>query len=333
MSQNYINHIAFVLDASGSMYRHKNSLIKVADAQIANLAQRSKELNQETRVTVYTFASRPQCIIYDKDVLRLPSIAQHYQTGGNTALIDATLLSLTDLKETPEKYGDHSFLVFVLTDGQENASQATAAILKAALNGLPDHWTVATLVPDALSKHEAKRFGFAPDNIAVWDATTQQGLEEAVQRISTATDSYMTARATGVRGTRSLFSTAPSVVNKQTVSAAGLKELDPDKFFLVPVPQVSVIKDFVESTGRRYELGRTFYQLVKRESIQPNKNIAVVEKKTAKVFMGREARQLIGLPDVEVRVSPDHNPEFEIYVQSTSVNRKLPAHSRILLLV
>lgn len=79
-------------------------LVKVADAQIAYLAQRSKELDQETRITVYTFNNTVQCVVYDKDVLRLPSIAEFYQPRGMTALIDATLKSqddLSNLKTSP----------------------------------------------------------------------------------------------------------------------------------------------------------------------------------------------------------------------------------------
>lgn len=46
---NYINHIALVLDASGSMQYLAQDVVKVADNQIAYLAQRSNELDQETR--------------------------------------------------------------------------------------------------------------------------------------------------------------------------------------------------------------------------------------------------------------------------------------------
>jgi hypothetical protein len=80
--ENIINHIVLVLDASDSMRDIKNDVVKVADNQIQYLATRSKELDQETRITVYTFEGgnyyspkNIQCLIYDKDVLRVPSIA------------------------------------------------------------------------------------------------------------------------------------------------------------------------------------------------------------------------------------------------------------------
>lgn len=213
--QNYITHVALVLDASGSMSHLAEHVVKVADAQVAYLAQRSKELNQETRVTVYTFDDAVQCIKYDMDVLRLPSMRDLYKIGGLTALIDATSLALDDLAMTPEKYGDHAFVVFVLTDGGNNVNNWKAPDLRNQIDKLSDNWTVAALVPNMQGKFEAKQFGFPSDNIAVWDATSKRGLEEAVEKIKTATDVIMTGRSSGVRGSKNLFTIDATVVNAQ----------------------------------------------------------------------------------------------------------------------
>lgn len=331
--QNYINHVVIALDASGSMGRHKHQVLRVVDEQIKHLALRSQELDQETRITLYTFDDRVTCAVYDKDVLRMPSLAQHYNTGGMTAMADATILALDDLAMTPEKYGSHSFLVFVVTDGLENASsKANKQALPQRLEALPDHWTVAALVPDVLAKREAVQFGFPPGNVAMWDATSAQGMQEVGTRFKAATDSFMTARTSGVRGTRSLFSTGADAVNTATVKAANLVALSPSQYKLVPVPRDAVIKDFVESCGYRYQIGKGYYQLSKTETIQATKEIAVVDIKTDQVYTGPDARHLIGLPAMNVRVKPDHNPQYKIYVQSTSVNRKLIAGTRILIM-
>lgn len=332
---NIINHIGLVLDASTSMAPYQHDLVKVADSQIEHLARRSRELDQETRISVWTFAdpSNINCVVWDKDVLRLPSIAQYYRPMGNTAFIDATLQSIRDLAETPERYGDHSFLIYVLTDGEENRSINSAYTLQQQLKGLKDHWTLAALVPNARGMHEAKKFGFPAGNIEIWNANSAQGVAEAGDRVRAATDSYMQARATGVRSTRSLFSTDATAVNVQTISQAGLKPLAKGTYVLVPVPTDSVIKDFTEQAGFKYQVGRGFYQLMKTETIQSTKDIMVVGKKDSKVYSGRDARQMIGLPDMDVRVKPDYNADFVIYVQSTSVNRKLPAGTKYLYLI
>ncbi|MCM2580149.1 vWA domain-containing protein [Streptomyces meridianus] len=342
--QNYINHVALVLDASSSMSRLSRKVVEVADQQIAYLARRSKELDQETRVTVYVFADKVECVIYDKDVLRMPSLKQLYRVGGMTALLAATLKSQRELARTAQLYGDHSFLTFVLTDGQENASHRCAdapvrgprelvAAVARMIETQEDNWTLAVLVPDQMGKREAMQCGFPKDNIAIWDATSTQGLEEAGQVIRQATEKFMVGRARGIRGSRAVFSTGAEAVNKETIEAAGLTPVDPSEFQLIPVAREAAIRDWVIECGHTYRTGGAFYQLSKSEKIQAQKQIAVLEKKTDRVFTGPQARALLGLPDTEVRVKPDHNNDFTIFVQSTSVNRKLVAHTRLLLMI
>ncbi|MEV6683862.1 vWA domain-containing protein [Streptomyces sp. NPDC051130] len=342
-SQNYINHVALVLDASSSMSHLSRKVIDVADQQIAYLARRSKELDQETRVTVYVFADKVECVIYDKDVLRMPSLKQLYRVGGMTALLAATLKSQRELAQTAQIYGDHSFLTFVLTDGQENAShhgpdapsrdprELTRAVAN-LIETQEDNWTLAVLVPDQMGKREAMQCGFPKDNIAVWDATSTQGLQEAGQVIQQATEKFMVGRTQGIRGSRTVFSTGAETVNKDTIKAAGLTPVDPAEYQLVPVAREAVIREWVVESGHTYRTGCAFYQLSKSEKVQARKQIAVLEKKTDRVYTGPQARALLGLPDAEVRVKPDQNDDFTIFVQSTSVNRKLVPNTRLLLM-
>jgi hypothetical protein len=324
-TQNYINHVALVLDASSSMSHLSRKVVEVADQQIAYLARRSRELDQETRVTVYVFADKVECVIYDKDVLRMPSLKQLYRTGGMTALLAAALKSQSELAQTAQLYGDHSFLTFVLTDGQENAShrcpdapardprqlvQAVAEMIRTQ----QDNWTLAVLVPDQMGKREAMQCGFPKDNIAIWDATSTQGLEEAGQVIRQATENFMMGRTQGIQ-------------------AAGLTPADPSKYQLIPVARDAAIREWVIECGHTYTTGGAYYELSKSEKIQAGKQIAVLEKKTDRVYTGPQARALLGLPNTEVRVKPDHNDHFTIFVQSTSVNRKLVANTRLLLML
>lgn len=344
--QNIINHIVLVLDASSSMIgTAATQLVKVADNQITYLAQRSKELDQETRVTVYQFGSegndstyrsygsRPpskiECLVYDKDVLRVPSISQVYHAWGNTPLIDATVLALDDLAMTPEKYGEHSFLVYVLTDGKENDSRASSTELHQKIARLPDHWTLAAFVPDQIGVHEAKRFGFPAQNIAVWDATTVAGVEEVGGTIRQATENFMQARATGVRGTRNLFSLAAP---KLSEVRSKLEALHPGQYRLYNVgSQPARIDEFVEEQTRRaYVRGEAYYQLVKREKVQVQKKIAIMGAKG--LYVGEAARDLLGLPDYAVDVAAEDHADYDIYVQSTSNNRKLVPGQKLLVL-
>jgi hypothetical protein len=325
-AQRLINHVALVLDGSSSMSGYKNKVIEVADEQVRHLALRSEELQQETRVSVYVFADSVECLIFDMDVMRLPSISDLYNAYGMTALVDAVIKSQDDLSTTSQIYGDHAFLTFVLTDGAENASRTPWTQLSRHLNNAGDNWTVAFLVPNSTGVGYMQRIGADKGNIAIWDASSAKGLQDSFKTIRTATENFMQNRASGVRGTRSVFSTGADAVNKNTVST--LTPLDGYK--LLPVKEKSRIDDFVKKQGYNYHIGMGFYQLSKTETIQPQKQIIVVEKATGKAYGGKEARSLIGLPDTNMRVKPDHNPDYDIFVQSTSLNRNLMPNTRLL---
>lgn len=333
MSQNYINHVVLVLDASYSMQSHAKTLIRVTDAQIEYLARRSEELNQETRVSIYDFSNDVRCLVYDMDVLRLPSIESLYAVRGQTALIDATLKSLDDLAQTATLYGDHAFLTYVLTDGYNNASRARPHTLQDRLNKLPGNWTVAALVPGHDEQRAAVSFGFQPDNVAIWDATSAQGVIEVGKTIRDATENFMQARSKGgFTGTRSLFSTGLDAVNAATVRST-LTPLSHHSYDILPVHQDSPIREYVYSRGLDYVIGKGFYQLTKTENIQAQKQIAIREKSTGQVYWGDAARDLLGLPrNMAVRVKPNLNPEYDVFVQSTSVNRKVLRNTDLLVL-
>lgn len=357
--QNAITHVVFMVDASGSMRGRENDVVAVIDGQNAWLAKRSADMGHETRVSVYFFnvnvAKTIQCPIFDMDVLRVPSVKDLYRPNGGTALIDATLLAIDELSQTFQKRGQHSFLLFAITDGDENSSEAKATALNRVLTSLGDQWTVAALVPNVHGKLAAEQYGFPKNNIEIWDTNSDTGVAEAGAAITGALDSYMTSRSAGVTGTRTLFA-AP--VTKAAVDASGMKPLDPSQFFIIPVAndgtmtvhksgkptrknpdRISclMISDFVRATGRPYEIGKAYYELMKSERIQANKDIAVVDRLTKQVYMGAQARQLIGLPNVDCRIRPlpkdaSGEPPYKVYVRSDSVNRHLPIGTTLLLL-
>lgn len=332
-AQSLINHVAIVLDASWSMSGRESEVVKVTDEQIKHLALRSEELSQETRVSVYRFGETTiECLIFDMDVMRLPSADDLYEVlYENTSLIDAIMKSQADLETTSQLYGDHAFLTFVLTDGQENRSRNfNARDLQNKIKTAGVNWSMGFLVPNREGQRYMERLGVLTDSIAIWDLNSSTGLLDAASRIKAATDNFMTARATGVRGTRSVFGTGIDVVNKKTV-ASTLEPMDASKYRIFPVKTSGQIRDFVEAQGFHYRAGMAYYALTKRETIQARKQIIVVEKSTDKAYTGTEARHLIGLPDgKETRVAPDDNPEYDVYVQSTSVNRKLIAGTNAL---
>jgi hypothetical protein len=285
-------------------------------------------MDQETRATVYTFADRT-CVFYDKDVLRLPSLAGKYKAHGNTALIDATMQAISDLEKTATLYGDHAFLVYVLTDGQENQSRNHYPHdLKARLGRLPDNWTVAALVPDQRGASMAAQYGFLPGNIAVW-STTREGVREVGSTIRQATQGFMQQRAVGIRGSKGIFQASTA-----RVDPTQLKVLDPMQYSMLligPDDGGRAIKEYVETqTGGRYVKGQGYYQLTKKEEVQPSKDVLLMDK-DGKILYGIDARRMIGIPDGQyAEVIPENHVDYTIFVRSDSVNRKLVANTLLI---
>jgi hypothetical protein len=342
---NIINHFIILVDESLSMAHLKDTTIKVFDGFIARLAAKSRAREQETRATVYFFGSygTQRCVIYDMDVLRVPSLAGMYHPDGNTALLQTFLLAIRDLRELPQKYGDHSFAVFGFTDGQENdsarprnyqAQSKVIAELSGAILAAPDNETYGLFVPDQEGVADAKGFGFPAGNISVWNPDSAEGIEEAGRLMDVVADSYMEGRAKGVRGYSAR--SGGGLFKMRDFTAADvtgtLAPMVPDTYVLLNVTDATPIRKFVEAAGMTYVAseGKAFYQLTRPVKVQSYKEVIVEHE--GRLYTGDEARQLLGLPDYEVTVRPEHKPGMIIFFQSTSVNRNLFPGTRLVVM-
>jgi hypothetical protein len=332
---NIINHFVWLLDESGSMNRHRAAVIEFVDGEITRLAARSRDVDQETRITVYTFNSYngTRCLIYDKDVLRVPSIANLYHPNFQTPLIDATMLVINDTLLTATKYGDHTFWLNAITDGIENVHPERSPMLRNLVNQVlaTDTWTVTAFVPNHQGHELAARYGFPDDNIRIWDPTSAEGVREVAVAMATAADSYYTMRSAGVKSTRRLFA---DVVTAKAVQAK-LIPITKGSYTFTPVPGTADdktrIDEFCQQHFGTYTPGMGYYEFTKTETIQPTKNIAVLVGDD--LYMGTKAamRSLLSLPasNQDLRVNPS-TQAHTIFVQSTSMNRNLLGGTRLL---
>lgn len=333
--QNYINHIALVVDASGSMSGLSEKVVQVFDRELTTLKQRSVELNQETRISIYLFASSVECLVFDMDVMRFTSLRQYYRVGGNTALISGTIQSILDMKKLPELYGDHAFLVYVLTDGEENCSlQSDRDGFRNVVKDLKDNWTLACLVPNQRALFEAKKFGFPTETISVWD-TSARGLEKVGDVFTSSLETYMQNRAAGVRGTKSFFNqvNAKDLTREQVQN--NLNELLPNRYSIIlnDYPKATYIRDLVnEKLPLSYVVGTGYYALVKKETVQAKKKLVIQDNKSGKVYSGDAARQLLGISSDEVKVAPGDFGMWTVFIQSTSPARNIIPNQKVLVL-
>lgn len=134
---------------------------------------------------------------------------------------------------------------------------------------------------------------------------------------------------------RNLASLIDMLLNEQVASVdfttpVHLEAVDPSRFQVLYVDSTQDIQSFVNATGATFRKGRGFYQLTKRELIQEQKEVVLVNPQ-GDMFSGAYARELIGLPYGERgNVQPYAGNDYMVFVQSTSSNRKLIGGTKFL---
>ena len=327
-------HVAIVLDRSGSMDVIKRETVVAFNSIIGSVRERVTALGQESAVTFVTFANTARLEFFNADVKTLkPLVERDYRPDGMTALFDGVKLAVTTLQNAPDAgLPDTSFLVLVVTDGDENNSKCSPFEIQRLLKETQatDRWSHAFQLPPGTSRAFAAKYGIPLDNVREWEAT-KKGVQEAVAATNVGINNYFVARSQGKRAVQSFYvQTDLSKVSPQQMKQQ-LADLS-QRFKRFNVDQEAPVREFVvKHTGHDYVIGSAYYMLMKTEKVQPQKQVLIMEKGGAAVWGGPEARDLIGLPrGTEAKVVPGNHSSYDIYVQSTSVNRKLPRGTKVL---
>ncbi len=257
--------------------------------------------------------------------------------AGCTVLRDAVSQVITSLENglvlNRESY-DISYLVNVLTDGEESGSRRVGANEFVDLlrrKQATDVWTFSFQVPNGYKKATAQRFGIPEGNVIEWEQTTR-GIENTSIATSRGFDSYFTARSNGQTKSTSFYTNLADKNQQQVKKATELMDNITDKCKVLSVTRNGKIRDIVESKGIPFKKGTAFYQLTKTElKVQPYKKIILTKIGGSGIFCGTTSiRNLLGLPsDRTVKITPQDHGEYEIFVQSTSVNRNLSAGTKV----
>jgi hypothetical protein len=322
------NKIMLVLDRSGSMAGLCNAAIETTNALIRSIVDNAAKSEQITTVSLMQFGERSyEPVFFEQPASKVRSIGRgdYLPTDHSTALLDATGDAIERLRTLPDaNEKDVSLLVLVITDGEENSSQRFTPF---QLNELvkkvqsTDRWTLTFQLPRGNKRHFCQSFGVPEGNVAEWD-TTEAGMAAASQQTQSSFGTYYAARANGQTCSRGFFTTDLSEVKVTDLK----KKLDDISAHVKAwkVERETEIRPFVEAQGVSYVKGSAFYQLTKDEKVQQYKMIAIKEKGKKAIYCGADARKMLGLPEVgEVKVRPGNHANFDIFVQSTSVNRKL----------
>ncbi len=326
-----VTHVIFVLDDSGSMRNCFETAVQQLNQNLQQLKLQSSVSGQTTYVSLVTFSSAIN-LVWDKipieQVTRIPGI---FANGSRTRLRDAIGETVTRVMRCPDEI---SYLLICATDGSDNGSflynipESTAVVAEAQKT---DRWTMAFLAPPGQKPAVAAYLGIPLDNVIEWE-NSSVGAKAAFGAVAAATNDYMLQRSRGVTSTKKFF-VETNLAN--LTKAEVWNKLKPTYGFkFAAVEKEQDIKEFAqEKTGKPYVIGSVYYALTKTEDVvQAGKEVLLVEKGTKEVWGGPEARRLIGLPDGQAaRVSPGNHAIWDIYIKSTSVNRKLVRGTKVLI--
>jgi len=200
------------------------------------------------------------------------------------------------------------------------------------INSLPDNFSVCGFVPNRNGVEYLKALGIPEGNIDKWDAT-QKGIEEVGRKFEKSMTSYYTARSTGSRKVVNMLQDIADVtVNDVKRVAVKVKDFKMVQNGTKTVEIRPLLQDNFGATFD-YKLGNAYYELVKRETIQKTKSIAIRDRISGELFVGYDARSLLGLPDEDVQVDPPAKTDkWQVFVQSKSVNRKIIPYQHVVYL-
>lgn len=344
MSEQFKTYIGISRDHSGSMGGIRRFAARDYNNQIADIQKSAIDLNLNNIVSVvecgYGSTDKVRRDVTLSPVNQLNSIAESDYTaeGRGTPLWD----SVGDLIEQFEKLPDAndpnvSFLLMIITDGGENCSKSWSAHSlgnKIRTLQATDRWTFTFRVPRGYGRQLAS-LGIYEGNIIEWDQN-QRGIETSSVHTSQAMSSYFSARSTGVTGSKSFYANLKDVSVEEVKASLVDISSQISVFTVASTQEGSNIRDFVEQrTGQKFLKGSAFYKLVpgkkKADKVQDYKLILVRDIASGVVYYGQAARDLIGLPKYgDASVRPGQLGNWEVFIQSTSVNRKLPAGTELI---
>lgn len=267
--------------------------------------------------------------------LRRLNVDDYKAVGSSTPLFAGVGKLIDMLSSAPDADDPNvNFLIMVTTDGDENSSRgeyAPAKVAKrmAALTAT-GRWTFVFRVPGGNQASFCRQYNIEAGNVAEW-VVSAQGLEVSRNVVDQGIGQFYKNKAAGIQGT-SKFYTDLSSVTTADVKAA-LTDISSEVQILA-VTDACDIRPFIEATtGKAMVKGTAFYQLTKVErAVQDHKQIAIRDRQSGAVYSGAAARQMLGLPtNGSVRVVPGDHGKFDIFVQSTSINRKLVPNTSVLL--
>lgn len=326
-------YLGIIEDHSGSMSYLNGSALKDVNGIINQYKQAQDDDLAIIATTSMIYNSKVEYRDYLMPVSYIKDLTL-YRCSGNTPLFDAIgdmIKLFTGLPKNVRESPDTSFMVQIFTDGEENNSinfnQYTLSNMIKDFSELPN-WTF-TFRGNERSSGTARRLNIPTENIHVWDGYSAQSYEASTVATQSSIGAYTTSIKRGQQKTTKFYANMDGItdgeIQMKAVDISGVVKV-------LTTTADEIVKPFVERTLGSFTKGTVYYQLTKSERIvQDYKIILIRNKVTGKVYGGRDARQILGLPLIgNCSLAPGHSSDYDIFVQSTSLNRKLPQNTTVI---
>lgn len=335
-------YVGISRDHSGSMYSLAASARDDYNELTKTLQTNSRKFLIDTAVSVVecgilnknTYHTENKFVVDTMDVNTIVPLSEYETTGRNTPLFDSVQMLIDNFKMVPDYNSPTtSFLLMICTDGGDNASNISGRQLAKTIHELEmtDKWTITFRVPTGYA-HHLQGLGINQHNILEFDASSSDGWKSSTAKTTSAVDEFYVARTQGQTSTRSFYTKVDtSKLDTKTVRQELSNVSKRVKIVRVTKDENgNSIKDLITKKQGSYAIGSGYYQLTKKETISPRKQLIIWDKDSGEYYSGVEARTLLGLvSNGDLKIEPANFPQFEVFIQSTSVNRKLVGGTKV----
>jgi len=308
-------NLVVVLDASGSMDGPRR---EAAAVQLTQMLDKVKtEFSDTSTMSVITFEYSSYTRIQYTG--KIQNYVYPRCNGGGTALNDAVAfgVKIASSSTLPS-------LVYVFTDGEENASTQTVGTVKDFVTKTLASGSI-TLVGIGPKPEALVALGVPAGNTLNWTGNAA----ELASKVAPAVTRGVVATATAIKEGKKSLAHFFLDIDAVSLQDAAKKCVDVTTTMerRNTVQGGMPVREYIEKHCGKltYVDGAYFYRLVTKEKLLKDRRIVIAHRDdtTGKLYSGPAARTLLGLPvDADVEVEPGSLGKWAVFVQSASPTRK-----------
>jgi hypothetical protein len=230
-------YAAIVLDKSGSMHTSRKQTVEGFNEHVQQLKEDSAD--QDIFVSLITFNGQVFEHLWNEPAEKITeAVMADYRPSGCTALYDAVGYTIDKLSETVQVDENTSFLIVIISDGMENASDHfTSSLLQEKIQEKQSkgNWTFTYMGCDeSYLKKLSKETAIPISNMAAWSNKTAASTSCALHESRDKMKKYFAARSVGASGMSACY-------HSESVDyCANYEDIDKNTNVVTPVVQNSV---------------------------------------------------------------------------------------------